>query len=137
MRSLWWRAGVMAVLAVVVGCGPPPDWKIDGRITRYTAIKRHQFKPAELSVPAYTPFWLAIDGYDEMTALIVSSDDLNIPRRRIPSHVHTTQWLETDAPVRTRIAVEALQPGRYEFTCECHGKPSTLIIRAIPSVTLP
>ena len=132
MRLSWWSASLMCSLTALAAC-TVPDWKIDGRITRYTSIVRHQFAPSQLTVPANTPFWLAIDGYDESTRLIVSSPDLKIPRQTIRSHVHSSQWPESDAPQRTRLPVDALQPGRYRFTCECHGKPATLVIDAVPA----
>ncbi len=134
MKNLRLGFGMMAALVALSGCAVP-DWKISGRITRYTTIDDHRFKPDKLNVPANTPFWFAVDGVDEVNGLTVSSPDLNIPRRAIRAHVHDTQWLESHAPVRTRLGVDALQPGSYEFMCECHGKPATLTITAIPEKT--
>ncbi|MBS0642005.1 MAG: cupredoxin domain-containing protein [Proteobacteria bacterium] len=111
---------MLAPTLMLAGCSIP-DWKIDGRITRYTTIDDHKFKPSELTVPADTPFWLAIDGYDDMSRLIVFSKDLGIDRQKIDTHVHTSNWAETDPPERTRFPVKPLAPGRYEFTCDCHG----------------
>ena len=127
------RHFILLGLAVALGGCTVPDWKVDGRITRYTAIKRHTFEPDELTVPANTPFWLAIDGYDEKATLVVFSEALDIDRQAIRAHVHTSRWPESDAPVRTRLPVAALAPGRYEFTCECHGEPTTGIITVVPS----
>lgn len=121
---------LLSAALLLVGCSIP-DWKIDGRITRYTTIDRHRFMPSELTVPANTPFWLAIDGYDDSSQLVIYSKDLGIGRQAIDAHVHTSQWAETDPPERTRLPVNPLPPGRYEFMCDCHGSLASGYITAV------
>jgi hypothetical protein len=127
------RRALVVVLTLSAAACTVPDWKTEGRITRYTKIAKHRFDPAQLTVPADTPFWLAIDGYDDVTTLVISSKDLGIPRQRIRAHVHSTPRPETDPPERARLPVGALPPGRYEFMCECHGEPAIGVIVATSS----
>jgi hypothetical protein len=82
--------------------------------------------------PANAPFWLAIDGYDEVNGLVIQSEDLGISRRTIRAHVHETRFPETDAPVRTRLPIKALAPGEYKITCDCHGNMVTGTVTAVP-----
>ena len=133
MRHVLLALGTLAAVIALTGCAVP-DWKIDGKVTRYTKIDDHKFQPDRLNVPANEPFWLAIDGDDEVyRSLVISSTDLNIPPRRIRAHVHQSQWPESDAPVRNRLPIDPLKPGEYELTCDCHGEPTTLLLNAIPT----
>lgn len=129
---------ILLALALALGGCAVPDWKTDGKVIRYTKIDDHKFEPARLNVPANEPFWLAIDGNDDFyRSLVISSTDLNIAPQRIRSHVHETQWPESDAPVRNRIGIEPLKPGQYELTCACHGGPATLVLNAVPVAPSP
>ena len=121
-----------ATLIATAGCISVPDWKTEGKVTRYVTIARHKFTPPKVVVPANAPFWLAIDGYDEVNGLVIQSEDLGIPRRTIRAHVHESRFPETDAPVRTRLPVKALAPGDYKITCDCHGKMVTGTVTAVP-----
>ncbi|MBS0639857.1 MAG: cupredoxin domain-containing protein [Proteobacteria bacterium] len=141
MRHIILASSALHVLLVVVtlvsivaltGCAAQ-DRKTDGKVTLYTKIDDHHFQPARLNVPANEPFWLAIDGEDEVyRSLVISSIDLNIPPKKIRAHVHESRWAEADAPVRNRIPIDPLKPGQYEVTCECHGTPTTLLLNAVP-----
>ncbi|MBN8906243.1 MAG: cupredoxin domain-containing protein [Rhodospirillales bacterium] len=125
-------AALIAIVALT-GCAVP-DWKTDGKVTRYTKIEDHRFQPAQLNVPANEPFWLAIDGNDEVyRSLALSSTDLKIPPQTIRAHVHESRWPESDPPSRNRIPIDPLKPGQYEVICDCHGRPTTLLLNAVPT----
>lgn len=83
-------SSTIAVLVLLSGCAVP-DWKIDGRITRYFKIDNNRFEPAQIYVPANTPFTLAIDAYSDQTRVFVFSEDLGITAQNIPAYVNSVE----------------------------------------------
>lgn len=107
-------------MALLSGCAIP-DWKIDGRITRYVTLDHNKFEPATIRVPANTPFTLAIDAYSYKDEVFFVSKDLGISERYINAATRFRRTSYVDIPVRTRIPVQGLQAGRYSIYTQQDG----------------
>jgi Cupredoxin-like domain len=125
------RKMIPAMLAVTLALG---GCALSGIETGYRSItiKNHQLQPAQIKVPAYKPFMLTVDGFDDKD-LAISAPDLGINLLRIPA----TQ--EDNSPIRAdrilpghnaRLPLGPLKPGRYVISCACHGEPSEAVLIA-------
>lgn len=114
------RLALFVIIVLLSGCAVP-DWKIDGRITRYVTIDHNTFEPAVIQVPANTPFTLAIDAYSYRNRIFFVSKDLEIQKRYIKAATHFRRLSYTDIPVRTRISVQGLQAGKYSISTRQNG----------------
>jgi len=128
MNALKIASLMLAVMFPLEGCA------LFGIETGYRSItiKNHQLRPAEVRVPAGTPFILNVGAFDT-EALAISAPDLGINRLRIPASKEHPRPMRTSyiSPGRyVSLPLGPLKPGRYIISCACHGHPSEAVIVA-------
>jgi hypothetical protein len=93
-------------------------------LSRSVTIHRHHFDPAEMTVPADTPFDLVVSAVDVRTVTISSPslgfESFTVPvARRAETSLRPLTLADFE---KVRIPVGPLPAGVYEFSCDCHGE---------------
>jgi len=115
----------MALTLAATGCTDLP--------VRSLVIDHGRIQPQRLTVPAGTPF--------DLTAATIGSrpGTLRAPALGITALEAPANWINPVSPkatpspgslTRARTQVGPLAPGDYRLTCECGGRPQTVLIVA-------